>query len=296
MNMKNIKPAAKHAIRVTKRFMHKHGPMIASVTSTLCTIGGTVWACKKTLKIKPELDARHAQRELIEDKKELRKSYISEAAFVAKSYAGPVLTLTAGEALKFGAVVSLERTVGELTLGVAALQSQVNELKKGLVDAVGEEKADDIIRGIEEDDETCEPNIYQSKIKGLSPYAVVFDENHPWWKETPEYRYHNFRMAQCHLNDILVARSAASDPRKRKPVLTNDIYEELHYPDTELGSHSGYWFDPQNHPEVDNMIEFIFVDPETGKRIDAFPEGIVKPVYIDFNVNYGYVTKFLEVC
>lgn len=297
MNTTSIKNTAKHVVRVSKRAIHKHGPMVASVLSTFATVGGTVWACKKTLEVQPVVEAYKLERSMLEDKKEIRKSYLSEAGFLAKEYAGPAATLVGGEALKYGAVHSMKRTIGELTLGIAALQTQVNDLKKDIYGKMGDEKADKLTRGIvdEEDpnDETCEPNIYQPRIKGLSPYAVIFDENHPWWKEDPLYRKHNFEQVMATINDALVMRNS----NERKPVvLVNELYEHLHYKDTELGSHAGWRYDPRNHPEVDNKIEFIFIDPITGKRITEFPNGIDRPVYIDFNVDYGFVTQFMEVC
>lgn len=294
MNYKMIGKNAKHAVRVAGRYARKYGPAVATVLSTVATIGGTVWACKKTLDIQPKIAEYKAERENMEDKKELRKSYLSEAGYLAKEYAGPAMAIVTGEALKVGTVVHLERTVGELTLGIAALQTQISDMRAAMVNELGEEKTEDILRGLEESqDETCGDGLYSPNIKGLSPYAVVFDENHPWWMEDPRYRLKNFHMAQNFMNDRLVQLSTHSNLRYRKPVYMNDIYEELKYPDTELGSHAGYFFDPQNHPEVDNMIEFIFVDTETGKRITEFPDGIDRPVYVDFNVNYGYVTQFL---
>lgn len=297
MNYKNFVKSAKHVGRQARRFLHKHGPKIATVASSVATIGGTVWACKKTIEVQPVVKAYAQEREMVAgDKAAMRKSYLSEAGYLAKEYAGPAASLVLGEALKIGAVVSLEHTVGELTLGIAALQTQVNDMKKAMAEELGEEKADDILRHLEESqDETCGDDIeYKPKIKGLSPYAVVFDATHPWWAEDPRYRYKNFYTAQCHLNDILIARAAGGKRQLKKCVFMNDVYEEIQYPDTELGTHSGYYFDPKNHPEVDNMIEFIFVDPNTGKRITDFPDGITDPVYIDFNVNYGYVTQFME--
>lgn len=300
MNIKNIGKSIKHAGRVTSRFLHKHGPAIATGMSTVATIGGTIWACKKTLKVQPRMEEYRQEREALEgDKKAIRKSYISEAGYLAKEFAGPAASLVAGEALKVGAVVSLERTVGEMALGIAALQTQVKDLQKDLANAVGDEAAMDISHGVreeveEDDDESPEKNIYTPRIKGLSPYAVVFDENHPWWKESPMYRYKNFHEEWKHLNNLLINTSSAKN--RRRTILMNYVYERLKYKDTELGSHSGWFFDPKNHPEVDNKIDFIFVDPETGKRITEFPEGITKPVYLDFNVDYGYVTQFMEVC
>lgn len=276
VNFKAIGDAAKHSVRVTARFLGKHKRLIGSVASAGLTVTGTVWACKKTFDISPKIKEIHEQRDAMTDKNDIRKSAVDEAKLYAKTYAGPVACLVGGQAVHIAVESSLAAENAALAAGLGAMQTRMNKMEQ-VVDQIA-------------DGEVSPYAIKDPSIIGLSPYAVLFDDSHPMWGEDPMWRF-NFTHEACRsAMRTLERRAGYTHP---KPLYMNDIYEYLAYPDTKLGNRGGYFWDTPHCDDPVLQIDFLYYDAETKQRITSFPDGIQKPVWIDFNVPYGDVADML---
>lgn len=238
-------------------------------------IGGTVWACKKTLELPEILEAHKTEKADIlaatvaEDengsseentkrfhRKELRKLRLRTTGKIVKLYALPATVEAIGLMDMHGANQTLKIVNTELTGTVAVLSTAIERIREGIREEGGEELEEKILHGGYEEkevvkvDENGEEHVETMKIykRGAmpSPYArwFCFGEAEGA-EESIEYNESFLEKQQQFLPSYL---------RFNRKVFLNDVYRMLGIKESVAGNHVGWVYDPQA-PSGDNTID-----------------------------------------
>lgn len=132
-------------------------PDIAFYGGCALIIGGAVLACKQTLKLEEIIDDTNKEHEEIDkyvyaQKKDLKRAHVKAnlklAGKVAKNYAFPVGVAALGFTAVGYSHVRLTHDKKELIGKVAFIENAYNRYRNRVKDEVGEEKENDIYRGL----------------------------------------------------------------------------------------------------------------------------------------------------
>ena len=283
-------------------------------------IGGTVYACYKTTKLKDiveedketrnELKTSYEEIKTSEDvdleeaekayRKDLTHSYISTAGKVVKLYAGPVIVCTISISCLLYSHVILRRRI----LGLAAAYTTINESYKKYRQNVVDRYGEDI-------DRELRFGSTKMKLKDVDPDAITEDnkknkvdviEENPQTNKTSDIcgysDYARFfedgcngweKSAEWNLAFLKGVQAKFNDIlHTRGYVFLNEIYDWLGIPMSEAGQVVG-WLDPKIYPECegDGVIDFGIYDIYKQKSID-FVNGYERTLLMDFNVD-GYI-------
>lgn len=272
--------------------LKKHSPEILTVVGIAGMIGTTVMASRATLKLNPILedikDAKSnavatAEEEVLQtgtyDKKRYSKAvtkvYLDGAVDISKLYGATITLGLSSVACLIVAQGIMKRRVVALAAAYKTLEASFSEYRKRVIDAIGEDKEEDIRLGRK----TVEIVDEKGKTKkvttldpiGTSPYAKFFDEYSQNWSKTPEYNLLFLRAQQNHANDLL---------RARGHVFLNEVYDMLDIPRTQAGQVVGWLLSD----EGDDFIDFGIYDLDN-KNGHMFVNGLERSILLDFNVD-----------
>ena len=275
--------------------LKKYSPEILLGVGVASIIGGTVLACKATLKIEEiveEKDDRvkkikEAKENYSEDKysaqdyqKDLAITYIQATVKIGKLYA-PAATLTA---VGIGCILTSHNIMKQRNLALMAayklIEKGYSEYRQRVIADLGIEKDREYRYGIKK--ETVEEEVTDAKgktktvkkevsiLEGVSDYAKFFDESSNQWSKSPEYNLTFLKCQQNSANDML---------KSRGHVFLNEVYDMLGIPRTDAGSIVG-WIDGDG----DSYIDFGIYDVTNYKKRD-FVNGYERSILLDFNVD-----------
>lgn len=277
----------------------KHAPAILTGLGIAGFTATTVLAAKQTLSVGEatwedlnELSTVKAAED--EEKFEKRDIQIAKARAWAKlagdlvkHYALPLSIGTASAiSLILAHRISAKRIAG-LSMAYAGLEESFRKYQDKMKESLGEETVEKIIdhsneKALDEAkkqyyDETgrefqLKPEEFMREL-GVSPYAVVFDQNAGAWEGNEDYSLMILHAQENYANDIL---------RTRGYLLLNEVYKGLGLPQTSAGAVVGWVYDNE---DGDGIVEFgnfevlnyRDYDPVIGREVTKF--------ILDFNVD-----------
>lgn len=269
----------------------KNSPRLLFAAGLVGVVGGTVLACKATLKLGDTLDEI---REDIEAVKAFRVSdpviqadlapvdhYNRDMAYVYAKGGVSIVRLY-GPAVIVGGLsiaalttshVTLSRRNAALTAAYTAVSKAYDEYRERVRRIVGDERELEIYHAAELED-FKDPDTGK-KIQELvsdptkfSPYAKFFDESNVNWEKNPEENRLFIQLQQDYLNHLL---------RARGHVFLNEVYDALGIDRSQEGQVVGWVISD----EGDNYIDFGMFQARNARFVNGYERSIL----LDFNVD-----------
>lgn len=176
----------------------KHAPTIMTIAGVAGVVGGSVLACKATLKaediiIETRIDVENVKNKLPDNNKALTRAYVNGGKRLLKVYGPSILIGTASlGAILYGHKVMCGRNLA-LAGAYKALTIDADKYRKRVISRLGEENE----RSIRYDMQTMECEdpkgnkqivevIPEDYIMGANDRSVFFDEQSIYWNENPE--------------------------------------------------------------------------------------------------------------
>lgn len=283
---KLIPNAATRKVATQVLALKKNSPHIFFTAGIVGVVGGTVLACRATLKLNDVLagmdDDVNSITEMNEEgrydssrayKKELAYAYVKGTGEIARLY-GPAVVVTGLSVVSLtGSHVALVRRNTALTAAYAGVQKAYDEYRNRVREVLGEEKELDIYHAAQDEKVKIDGKPEVVKVvnpNAWSPYARFFDEASPEWRKDPE---HNRIFVQCqqnYLNDRL---------KSRGHVFLNEAYDALGLERSSAGQVVG-WLNVDDG-ERDTYIDFGIFEAWNS----AFVNGHERSILLDFNVD-----------
>ena len=297
----------------------KHAPTIMVVSGVVLVVGGTIWACKQTLKAKEIMDEANNDLEEIQavkkkaedpnykhsyDEKDARRDrmilYTQTGWKLAKCYGPAILAIGAGLGLILGSHKILTARNTALTVAYTNLLKNFTDYRAKVQNELGADNEKLLSAGAEKMDISVEDeNGEVKKVKNAmvvhddgtthSIYARIFDEFNPNWSRNPVSNLTFLRAQQNFANNAL---------RAKGHLILNDVYDMLGFPRSSDGYLVGWVYDPNK--EIDGHIGDDYIDfgiydqlyKSAEKR--EFINAAEPCVWLDFNVDgviYNLVDK-----
>ena len=264
----------------------KFSPETLTVIGIASVVTSTVLVARATLKAQPivkdirgDIDALKGARDE-DNAKEINqaivKRYAGGSLDLAKVYLPSVSLGFAGIGCFLGAHGIMRRRNVALAAAYKVAEGTIAEYKKRLVEELGEEKAEEITRGVITE-ETKDENGKSQKIsrvdsERVSMYARVFaKESSSEWQSEATYNLMFLRTQQAYFNNILTHRGY---------VYLNEVYKALGFEPTRAGQVVG-WKLGENE---DNHVDFGIYDADSQQK-RMFINGDERSVWLDFNVS-----------
>lgn len=269
--------------------LRKASPTIMIVVGVGSVIGGTVLACRATLKAKDVMEGHKEVVETIEKnpfqdmdnndrKKSIAKQAIKTTGELAKLYALPVALEGVGIACIFGSHGIMSKRNAGLTAAYAASTEALRAYRKKVAEKIGENDEEKLYFGVEEvegtDLETGKKKktqiVTDEEIDKRDPYFRWFNQScAPQWTGNTTYDLFFLQRQESYWNDILHTRGH---------VFLNEVYDSLCIPHSSEGAIVGW----VKNGDGDNYISFGLKGEDgyilgAGKHAGEFP--------LDFNVD-----------
>lgn len=257
------------------------------VTSTVLIARATLKAQPTFTEIREDVTALKEAR-TDENSKELNqaivKRYAAGSLDVAKIYLPSVTLGLAGVGCVLGAHGILKRRNVALAAAYKVAEGTIAEYKKRLVEELGEEKAEEVIRGVVTEEVEGEDGklhkITRVDPHRVSQYARVFaKESSTEWQPEASYNLMYLRAQQSYFNNLLHARGY---------VYLNEVYKALGFEPSRAGQVVGW----KLSSDGDNEVDFGIYDAETQEK-RMFINGDERSVWLDFNVS-GVILDVLK--
>lgn len=289
----------------------KRSPEIFVALGLVAIVGGTVLACRATLKAKDFIDESKEDVETIkyvretkseeeysdkDYKKDLAVAYVQRGVGVAKLYGPAILVGTVGIGLVLKSHNILQERNVAMIAAYKAIEKSFLNYRSRVIEEFGEEKDSDYRRGVHrretvgvvEDENGKKKKVKESyavvDAEGVSQYARFFDESCPEWDKTAEYNLFFLRAQQNIANDLL---------RSRGHLFLNEVYDMLGIPKSNEGQVVGWLLGKGG----DDYVDFGIYDTtvagykndhawETiGQERLEFVNGYRNTILLDFNVD-----------
>lgn len=281
-------------------------PTIMIVAGVAGVVGGTVMACRATMKLKPILDeGKEATNDIHEyassdeakekgyTEKEETKAVVVEnlktAGKVVKLYAPAV----AVEAVSIGCIVGSHKILTKRNVGLAGAYAAVQKEFKDYRDRVVERFGEDLDRELKhnitrteykekEPDENGKIKTVKKSVDvagdgtGYSGYAKFFDEASREFTGDPEHDKWFLMRAEELFNNKL---------RTDGFVFINDIYDYLDIPRTQQGQTDGWVYDAEHPDAYPISFDIMNINKEANRR---FVNGYEPVILLDFK-NCRYI-------
>ena len=257
-----------------------NSPSLLFGTGIVAVVGGTVLACRATMKLSEKLsDFEHEVNDVKthhdddhEYKKDLAYVYIKNTLGIVRMYAPPVLVVAGGVVLLTGSHIQLKRRNEALMLAYTSLEAAYNKYRGRVRDVVGEEKERELYLGIT-DKEIVGENGKKAVVKvgdpnDVSSYSRFFNVESRHWQKDQNLNRMWIELQQTHMNHLLRARGF---------VFLNEVYEALGIPWSPAGQHVGWLW----HGDGDNYIEIAMFEVYPYD----FTNGFHPDLLLDFNVD-----------
>lgn len=270
-------------------------PSIMVGVGVVGLIGGTVLACKATLKLEKILDEgkekidkiekyynsdERDEKEYTDDdyKKDLAISYIQNAVEIGKLYAPAIIVSSLSIAAIIGAHKILVKRLLTTTAAFNSLNKTFKFYRENVVKNLGEEKDREFLYGsntekIENIDENGKKSKEEIKtidkdiVNNYSMYAKFFDESSKEFTQSNDYNMTFLKCQETVANDML---------KYRGHVFLNEVYDLLGIDRTPQGALVG-WVKGNK----DSTISFDIFN----YRNANFVNGSEPVILLDFNVD-----------
>lgn len=298
MNITALKETATRSLSLAKLAIQKRSPEILIGVGIVSIVGGTIAACRATLKVESILD-EHAvmmddiqsgldDEEAIYTEKDAQKdktiALFKTSAKLVKNYAPSALLIGFGVGCVIGSHNIMVKRQAALLGAYNALEKAFEEYRKRVANEIGEERERDLYDGVQTIDvldESTGEMVKESRTAGIpiSPYARFFDESSVnWVNNAPKNRF-TLKMIQNMANDRLKARGY---------LFLNEVYEMLGFPpemNTEAGQVVG-WVYGEGDGFVDfNLFRTCTNDEAINEGRRRFVNDLEPSVLLDFNVH-----------
>lgn len=284
--------AAVGAAKMLGMRISKHSPELLIAGGIVSIVGGTIFACKATLKCDQVLAEHEDTMSNIEKAYELAetgsvnytdKDYkhdkvvltIRTAKNFVKLYAPAVLMIGGGIACILAAHNIMSKRYAAVVAAYNALDGAFKAYRHRVSDEFGDEYDRHFLTGSELtpviDAETGEVKGVQETQKSTetfypSAYARFFDEASQYWRKDPGMNYTFLRCVQNQINDRF---------KKNRHCFLNELYDMLDIPRTQAGSVVGWvytdgayidlgimdWSDARKRRFVNGDERSILIDP-----------------------------------
>lgn len=245
--------------------IEKNLPKILQIFGTIAVTGGAIWACKNTVKAVGIMEEHHEMAEDLEDaieqsrgcdaedadlysedayNKDKKALYIQTTGRLAKTYALPVLTFTAGVvALNIGQAV-LEDRLATMTGAYVGLRTIFDKYRKRVIEDYGEETDYDYLHGLK----TCERTVKDENGKKVKEKykEVVDDELYMTLARFYDSSNLNYEEGSNDYNMIQLFNWQEECNRRLRAqghLFLNEVYDILGFKRTSLGQKYGWIWD-----------------------------------------------------
>lgn len=291
-----IKNAVIGTASTAKFLAGKHSPEILLVSGIAAIVGGTVLACKATLRVEEILDTHDAKREDIEAVKEKAEDENNDISYdlkdyqhdktlltiqtgvnLLKNYAPSIALMGVGVACIVSSYGIMKKRNVALMAAYNAVDTAFKQYRQRVVDDAGEEKDQFYRYGIEKKkiempDENGEVKTQEMVVfdrNQPSQYARYFDESSAWYSRVAGANLMFLRRIEKQANDRLMLNGH---------LFLNEVYDMLDIPRSPEGQIVG-WL----RGEGDCFVDFHIYDGARTTSRD-FVNGYEKAVLLDFNV------------
>lgn len=321
MKLPNIKlpVGVTKAFGKAKLFTTAHSPEILIGVGVTSMIGGTVVACKATLKAKAVLEEKDGfieSRALIKRAKEecteeeySKQDYVTDlvgtygraAMSMAKLYLPAAVLIGLGIAAVFASNNIMRKRCASLSAAYVAVDTAFKAYRKRVVEKYGSDIDRELRYGIKKsevevkeiDPKTGKETIVKKQVDNFelgdySPYARFFDDScAPFQKDSygrplTDYNLFFLRAREKEANLLL---------RTQGFLFLNDVYKMLGIEPSIAGQTVGWLhtYDEDEVTEGDNCISFGIY--KTTRANARFIEGIEDVILLDFNVDGPILDK-----
>lgn len=265
----------------------KHSPQLFFAAGVVGVIGGTVMACRATLKLHDTLDVIKQDVDTVKEKNEALdvtdQDYHRDTGIVygvgvyhiAKLYGPAILVTGVSIAALTGSHVALTRRNAALTAAYAAIAKGFDEYRNRVRDELGAEREEHIYHAAEtreiEDAEGKKIKAVIADPNKWSPYAKFFEESNANWQKNPELNRLFVQCQQTYANHLLQSRGH---------VFLNEVYDMLGFEHTQAGSVCG-WVMCDPDEDGDNYIDFGIFEAFNADFVNGWERNII----LDFNVD-----------
>lgn len=300
MEVKALAKAAEKLAPVTEVLSAK-SPEIFLGLGIVSVIGGTMLACRSTLKVDDILEEAKSDREKIEsvsnDADEERYSEddarkdevivkVRTVGKIAREYAPAVLLMGAGITCLVASHNIQQSRIAGLCVAYETLNEGYRRYRDRVIEDLGPEKDRDYRLGIKANDIVEETVDKKGNKKekvhkrwtigedGLSEYAICFDESCSAFSSSPGYNKHFVLTQQAIANDLLHSRGK---------LFLRDVYEMLGAPrdlcDSWVARNVGWVMGLG-----DDYVDFGVFDPASEEK-RRFVNCSENAIWLDFNVD-----------
>ena len=278
-------------VRTVGITIQRHGPTIMTVAGVVGVVGGTVLACKATLKAETIVENMKADSEAIEtsiyrDEQEkgqaLTKMYISYGRQLAKAYGPSVLIIGMSvSSILYGHKIMCVRNF-VLAGAYKTLTMDFDAYRERVQEKIGYDEEVNIRHNVQRRDLPNDPETgeeqYVEYILSNDPAAwnsrsKFFCESSIYWTKDPEKNLEFLLEVQKDMQKLF---------DKKGYLFLNSVYKALDIPETYAGSVCG-WVKGYG----DDTIDFGLYNTDH-ERIRRFVNGLEPVVLLDFNDD-GYI-------
>jgi hypothetical protein len=252
----------------------KNSPHILFGLGVTGVIGGTVLACRATLKLERHVTA--FEEEVTENKEHANGQ---DMAYIYGKHTGKIVALYApavavgglGLICLTGSHVQLTKRNGALTVAYAGMLRAYDEYRSRVRDEVGEEKEVEIFHGVHSEKTIVNGKAVEVKtvdVNKLSQYTRIFDESNANYVKDAEINRVFIQCQQNYFNHLLQVRGH---------VFLNEVYQHLGFEHSRAGSIVGWAINKNG----DNYIDFGLFEAHSAR----FVNGDERAIVLDFNVD-----------
>lgn len=286
--------------------IQKHSPEILMVAGVASIVGGTILACRATLKVDNILYEASNKLDQIDTVNEaaIRANvegsdqkidygpddatrdktivYVQTGLKMAKNYLPAATLLIFGLTCVLGSHGIMKKRNVAVMAAFKGAEEAFEQYRARVTEELGEDKDRHFRYGTKSEEievtstddkgkeKTEKKNVEVVDPNGLSQYAKFFDESCPDWKKSADHNFTFLKCQQAYANDMLHARGH---------VFLNEVYDLIGVPRTQAGSIVG-WV----KGEGDDFIDFGIFDRDR-QQVRDFVNGYERSILLDFNVS-----------
>lgn len=273
--------------------LRKVSPQIMFAAGIAGVMGGTVLACRATLRLDETLEKAtdrevkiqkltHDEAEGFEADKydgHMAKAKARLVLDIAKLYAPAVGLTVLSIGLLTGSHVTLNRRNAATAAAYTALNEAYGRYRGRVIDKYGKDEDDRLRHGVTYVDETVATESGKTKVvkhersAGYSEYAQLFTEGNVNWEPNPTNNWFFLQAQERYWNDRLQSKGH---------VFLNEVYDALGLERTPAGQVVGWIAGEQQR---DGYISFGIFENERSERVRDFMAGAEDAIWLDFNVD-----------
>jgi len=290
----------------------KYSPQIMMVVGTITSVAAVFEAVKQTPKAMEYLEEHKAEAEAINEahelalqnndddysekdyKKDLAELYVRTGKNLARTFAMPVLMEATSLLCFFGAHRVMTDRNKMLSTALAASTDAFNRYRNKVIDAVGEEKEEQIRLGTTSEKITKEITDENGKTKKITekvevvnpnnldcPYDIIWEFGDPGYDQSEELRAYHIQEVQNMYNKMLFEKGLVSF------VSLNDVRKYFKNRDEALiplGQIVGWDKESDDGAIIIRSKDVMIKDPETGflKDVTILSPNISGSIVRDF--------------